>query len=320
MFNAFKKDYNEIKTTIIVNGIYDLYLIDISVIFSRGLTHEQVVKDVKTHMTSMSFKIKTKTDSGVFHCIDISLTNGLDFAVLNKLEYNKTCNISETLNPGDGTRNMLYTALNVVAYFCPWVKYFEFNDASEKTCIENDKSTGVSLLQYYIALYGKTWYQHVLNARFEDDIKHSKYIEALKKLDNKEFKMSWNEFVKYSGIHTGNNGIHTINKNYGLLERYYSITETYKEYFKLLRCMLEKEELCMTLRPWISTFINKFIFNGHYDIFDKWIFYITDVPKVAFHKPWKIHKEELSNSNFERMIKHIKTEKSLKHYFVMEQK
>lgn len=138
------------------------YLMTIRSTYDRMKTEEEFIKNVKDEVYTMSFKIEGNNVG----CIDISYTNiynirgmkiPVEYAVLNNIKSDESCNISGNLEAGKGTKDMLFTALQTVKKVCSWVKYIELTDVSKKDCRKGEATTGVSLSCYYIALYGKTW-------------------------------------------------------------------------------------------------------------------------------------------------------------------
>ena len=155
---------SNIITKAIISSSTHKYLMLIKGSYADSLTESQFKQNVKNNMCNASFVIQRI--NSITNCIDISIFNPpiygktqrhiSEYADINNIESNCACNIAGNLDSGAGTRDMIYTSLQTVLIFCPWIKYFKLHDYSKKLCKTDIPSTGVSLSCYYIALYGKT--------------------------------------------------------------------------------------------------------------------------------------------------------------------
>jgi len=276
---------------VVINSVYDKYLMSVKATYSPRLSQSEFLADFENNMNTMSFKINGNN----IGCIDITVSklpiykNGKIvnkmIASLNKIQSDESCNIYNNLESGVGTRNMIYTALNVVCYLCKGITEFSLVDTSQKECIKNNSGTNISLSSYYIALYGKTWYESILNARLEDQSSYENYTQNLLKLKNKSIVLPWNDLIeRVKELKT--------TKNKEILERIYKSSETYQEFFNNLKIAIpDKEELCLTLRGWLEKFIYTCILDSNISS-KTWIFRVSDIPQIEFYKPWLIYRDQ----------------------------
>jgi hypothetical protein len=293
----------------IISSDKNKYLMKIKATYDDYLTEKEFVKDVKHNMKRMSFKINGKNNLG---CIDISVVNFKiprgntvisDYAIINSINSDTSCSIAGNLEPGIGTRDMIYTSLQTVLKLCPWVKYFKFNDYSKKKCSNSD-SGSVSLSYYYIALYGKTWYEEVLHAKPENLHNRAKYYEYIKRLKEPTYKMKWTEFYSFLTLKQ-----FKLDLDIPLME-IYTYSATYEEFFtKLKQHINNNTKLCVKLSLWIEDFIVQYIFSGEtHLITDTWIAESSDIPKVQFKDPWFVDETMLGRDKFRTLLQQLRSQ------------
>ena len=201
----------------------------------------------------------------------------------------ESCNISGNLKKGRGTLHMINTSLTVCIRMFPWVKTFKFIDTSHKNCIDNTPTSGVSLSAYSIALYSKTWYEKSFGAEVMDVNDRKNYREHIDRLNKAEHKnMPWNVFYNKFIINFGRIPPKSIH-NLDIIHDSYEVTKTYREFFDLLQYRIKnKEELCMTLQPWIESLI-KYLFGAELslnsELSKSWIINSYSVKEVEFESP-----------------------------------
>ena len=228
-------------------------------------------------------------------CVEITIYNYNNpyqtntAADIVSIESEESCNISGNLKKGRGTLHMVNTALNICIRMFPWVKTFKFIDTSHKNCIDNTLTTGVSLSAYSIALYSKTWYEKSFGAEVMDLNDRKKYREHIERLNKAEYKnMPWSIFYNKFIVNFGRNSPKSIS-NLEIINGTYESTKTYREFFDLLQYRIEnKEELCMTLQPWIENLI-KYLFDAELslnsELSKSWIINSSSVKDVEFETP-----------------------------------
>ena len=292
----------------IINSEYNTYLMDIKARYNYKLSREEYAKDIKNLTNSLSFKIhgiqanEVAEDNKKHGCIDIILSNLigadnkniiLDYATINNIESDSSCYLSNNLEPGiqanevaedNDTRDMIYTSLQTVLKICPWIKYFKLYDASRKNCSPGQLTTGVSLSCYYIALYRKTWYEATLNAKIENLQLREKYELAIKEFNNPSCKKNWESFDNFMF-----KGVKSL--NYEIIKNTFDLTKTYSDFFDSLKQqIINKEELCLTLQPWIEDFIRLVIFKNDISILNE-VWVVDEAPVIKFKSPWITSKE-----------------------------
>jgi len=176
------------------------------------------------------------------------------------VKYDKSCNRSETLQSGTGTRHMITTALNITKKLCPWIDKFEFDDASAKLCTKNGPEISLSYL--YIALYGKTWYEQHFDAVLKNEVHNEYYKKCLKKLRSKKFK----EISPYTTI----NPLFNINLPKPCVTLYDN-SSTLKDFFSRLLETYSKETICTILAPWLERFFRDVVFKDVNILSNKWV-------------------------------------------------
>ena len=122
----------EVNTENIISSSTNKYLMIIKAKYKNSLSELEFVKDVKNNAGSISFQINGSKNLG---CIDIGLYNITkynqpkiisDYAIINNIKSDSSCNIANNLEFGEGTKNMIYTSLQTVLKICNWIfiKFF----------------------------------------------------------------------------------------------------------------------------------------------------------------------------------------------------
>lgn len=134
--------------------------------------------------------------------------------------------------------------------------YIEEIKLNDKTYIPCNKDDSLDLLSYYIALYGKTWYEDKYKAYSKDN--YSLYKEQIKNYVSKEFKskISWDLFyAKY--ILLGNNFTkNIINNNIEVCKNMYEKSNTFPDFFKSINKKVERKYKCYFFKFWLEQLIN----------------------------------------------------------------
>lgn len=137
-----------------------------------------------------------------------------------------------------------------------YIKEIKLNDKSYIPCNSDDT---LDLLTYYIALYGKTWYEDKYSAYSKDN--YSLYKEQIKNYVSKEFKskISWDIFyAKY--ILLGNNFTkNIINNNIEVCKNIYDNSNTFPDFFKSINIKIVRKYKCYFFKSWLENFINEHI-------------------------------------------------------------
>lgn len=114
-------------------------------------------------------------ESGTINSRYMSIMNP-SIASIPYLSYSPDCSLEPTLQPREGTRHMIKTALAITCKQFPFIEMFKFDDASTFIC----DGLKISLSHYYVALHGKTWYEENFHAELVEPAMQQKYLKAVK--------------------------------------------------------------------------------------------------------------------------------------------
>jgi hypothetical protein len=193
-------------------------------------------------------------------CVIINVSNYTDTntAYLASIKYDSSCNITDTLEEGKGTKHMIFTALNIIKKHIPSILWVTLIDTSEKKC-KADKTHTINIGFVSILLYKKTWYERLFNAKLVDSELDKKYEELKIKLDTIRFKYSFINFIKKYFISEKDRGIIIdIQKKYNFrFENIYNETHGYIILFiqKISEKITDKTDLCVFFSYFIYPFM-----------------------------------------------------------------
>lgn len=185
-------------------------------------------------------------------CIDMFIYDNDKTAKLQQIDYDQRCNLDENMSRGIGTRDMLQSCLFAVKQlFGDDLDDIELDDASSIAC---DNGLNVSLASYYLAFFGKTWYE--LHFGAVPITKDAELYKTRKHLFlNKSAKQDIEWFKQL--LRRSNTDLQYQNS---LLE-IYEKTDTYREFFDNLKAYYDRSSLCVASRPWVHQFMVREIFN-----------------------------------------------------------
>ena len=185
-------------------------------------------------------------------CITIAVTHikrmfsDPTIASLILVKYYETCSENKGVKRGEGTVDMMNTAMSFVKHICPFIQSFELNDSSAKTY---NNGASISLPTFYIT-QGKTWYEEQFGAHLIEPF-HTTYRTCIHEVMNKhiyDIEVFISEFMTNSDI--------TIYK-LDQLRSIYKPKITVGDFFKALYETHTKSVACELLQPWIDTFMEK---------------------------------------------------------------
>jgi hypothetical protein len=216
---------------------------------SKNNTFYAIVKD-----TTHEYRIKF---GGSRDCVNISVYKDDTIPNINGISYDKRCNKDETLIPGEGTIDMVKTAVTFARTLFPEnSKDFMFKDTSAITC---NKKIKIPLHYYYLTKHGKTWYQTKFHA-VPEFISHLKDLEnALIILNDPEVKAK-TDFKAFYKMYFRECKIRDLEKEFTEL---YNNAKTYREF---LMSIIENYD-CGILNIWFKKFwVNtcNFQFNEYF--------------------------------------------------------
>lgn len=172
---------------------------------------------------------------------------------------------------GQGTREMIVSALSLIKQLCSFVKEFDLNDASSKEC---DNGTPISLPYFYITQKWKTWYEGVFNAYLKPASLYTKYHQAL-------------DVLKQTRL----GDFHVFSANYlfgqtpqvkEVIRTVYEDSHTVGEFFAELYSSQSVNMTCILIQPWIDKFMRDMRMDM-YIVHQKWYIHVEEIPKYTFY-------------------------------------
>lgn len=216
--------------------------------------------------TSGTFYIgnpKTKVDEA---CVTISVffpnkdtLVDSSIASLILVKYYESCSERNPLQRGNGTIDMLHTAMSFVIQICPFIKDFKFNDASTTKC---DNGSTITLPYYNITKRQMTWYEEKFNAYLKNPLGNEYKKDMTRTMT--ALLPSFSVFVQN---HTNTTSKVIINE----LHSVYIEGDTVQTFFNKIYDKYGKNMGCIMIQPWIDTFmknvgLHKYISNADWYI------------------------------------------------------
>ena len=224
-----------------------------------------------------------------------------DIAILDSIKYDSKCNITEDLEEGvgsqadkaaEGTKHMIFTALNILMYYFPHLKYVKLLDTRFKKYSRVNKigaTPSMELAVYFMLFHKKTWYESLFGALPIAPNNLAKYKVFISKLDSIPIDKPFFTFIKQYFRDNDLKYIVDLNNKYNLeFDKLYNTTKTYSEFFNKLKDKInDKSEIC--------SFFGIFLFRFMDDISNKltttiledyWIFStdIINTNKIKFRE------------------------------------
>jgi hypothetical protein len=167
-------------------------------------------------------------------------------ASLILVKYYETCSENKKLIQGEGTIDMMITAMSFVKQVCPFIKEFKLNDASIKKC---DNGTNISLPYFYITQTNKTWYEGRFGAYLKEPI-YTSYKKDISRI-MKSTLPDFNTFVINHIAHTN-----TSKMIIDELHSVYVEGQPLRLFFNALYNKYDKSMGCILLSTWIDKFMS----------------------------------------------------------------
>lgn len=184
--------------------------------------------------------------------IDIFVYDNDKTAKLQQIDYDQRCNLDENMTRGIGTRDMLQACLFAIKQlFSDDLIDIELEDASNIAC---DNDLKVSLASYYLAFFGKTWYElHFGAVPITKDAELYKTSKDLFLNKSAKQDIDWfKQLLRHS------NTDHIYHES---LLNIYEKADTYREFFNDLKEYYDRSTLCVASRAWVHQFMTREIFN-----------------------------------------------------------
>lgn len=129
---------------------------------------------------------------------------------------------------------------------------FEFEDDIHFVQMPGLTKNHPRLAYFYLAYYGKTWYEDRFNAKMSDPEKYQRFRESLNFLTDPKQKLPFIEFVKITEIESLDQIL--------FLETDYNNSETYREFFE----KIPESARYDSIHIWLNAFMEHYIeFSEH---------------------------------------------------------
>jgi hypothetical protein len=177
--------------------------------------------------------------------------------IIPHLLYEPECAVDSFFEKGSGTESMIKTAIRYAFNDVPSLPNFEFDDDSHIDCVEKDMGKipprkpqkPMNLAYFYIAYYGKTWYESRFNAKMVNASKYAKYRESLRFLTDPSKKLDFPSFLEIIGY-----ALDSTDK-ISYIEKCYEKATTYREFFE----NIPRSKRCEILAGWLNSFMKYYI-------------------------------------------------------------
>jgi len=225
-------------------------------------------KDNTESRTNGTFYIGNPKTSPHEACVTISvffpdkdkLVNS-SIASLILVKHFESCSEHRPLERGDGTMDMLNTAMSFVIQVCPFINEFKFNDASTTKC---DNGSTITLPYYNMTERQMTWYEEKFKARLKPHLE-SEYKKTMLHI----MTTSLPSFVVFIQNHI--NAVTVPKVIINELQSVYVEGDTVKTFFDKLYTKYGKNMGCILIQPWIDVFmrnvgLHKYVANADWYI------------------------------------------------------
>jgi hypothetical protein len=171
---------------------------------------------------------------------------------------------------GEGTKEMIVSALSLVKQLCPFIKEFDLNDASSKEC---DNKAPITLPYFYITNKWQTWYEASFKAYLKPASLMKEYHDNIAELQSYPLE----PFAIFKARYLG-----SISKEVqDTLQASYERSTTVLEFFKDLYRSQSISMVCMILQPWIDGFMREMRFEP-YITRHKWHISVNKIPTYKY--------------------------------------
>jgi hypothetical protein len=186
---------------------------------------------------------------------------------------------------GEGTIDMITSAMSLVKQVCPFIKEFDLNDASSKQC---DNGSSISLPYFYLTNHHKTWYEAKFNARLKPDNLMESYQHTLQTL----LQSPLEPFDVFQARFLSR--VNHVLKD--AIRQSYEKAETVGTFFKQLYDQHGTKMVCMLLQGWIDEYMRLMKmepFVKHH----KWFISAESIPIQRFRNERNIHRSTRKRNN-----------------------
>jgi hypothetical protein len=194
------------------------------------------------------------------------------------IKYYAKCADNRDLINGEGTVEMVTSAMSFIKQICPFVKEFDLKDSSYKMC---DNNSPISLPYYYIATKGKTWYE----GKFGAYLKPKSAYDEYKKMIQKMMSMKLEELEIFK-IRYWKRTPEEVRK---MMEAEYLKSDSMGDFLGKMHTKYGQNMMCLILQSWIEDYMRA-IQMDKYIVYSHWYIAAKDVPLYSFtnkNKTWK---------------------------------
>ena len=200
-------------------------------------------------------------------------------------KFSPACAENRPLLGGEGTIEMILSAMSLAKQVCPFIKEFDLNDASSKQC---DNGSSISLPYFYLTNYHKTWYEAKFNARLKPDHLMESYQQTLQSLLEsplEPFDIFQARFLSR---------VSPVLKD--AIHQSYEKADTVDSFFKQLYKQHGTKMVCMLLQGWIDEYMRLMKmepFVKHH----KWFISADSVPTQRFRNMKQSYRSTKKKNN-----------------------
>ena len=181
-------------------------------------------------------------------CVNISIPADSNNRALKLAWADSTheCTLDSVKIKGNLTQTMLHLAITIAKESAPHVTHILLDDMSHFDCITPNGKKKTHLPSFYIAFYGKTWYEDKFGAVLNNSEIHTKYRKMIQNIYNPEYKPPNFNFI--------NADLNTI------LTPLYLKTFSWAHFFNVIAETFG-EKKCAMVYPWLKNAM-KLIFEN----------------------------------------------------------
>jgi hypothetical protein len=199
-------------------------------------------------------------------------------------KYSPACAINRPLRGGEGTIEMILSAMSLVKQICPFVKAFDLNDASSKQC---DNKSSISLPYFYLTNHRKTWYEAKFGARLPPDTMETyrKTVEDVWSSPLESFEVFRTRFLS-----------RVASPLQEAIRQAYEGSEDTQTFFKRLYDLHGTNMVCMLLQGWIDDYM-RLVKIEPFVKHHKWYISVDRVPTIPFKVSKNVHRVTRKKNN-----------------------
>lgn len=200
-------------------------------------------------------------------------------------KYAPGCSENRALMGGEGTIEMILSAMSLLKQLCPFIKDFDLNDASSKEC---EKGVTISLPYFYLTNHHQTWYE----AKFQARLKPEGLMETYRKTFQDLLQSPLESFDVFQARFLSR----VIPRVQDAIRASYEGSDTVDTFFKRLYEQNGTKMACLLLHGWIEEYMRLMKiepFVKHH----KWFISSDVIPDYRFRNEKKSHRVTRKKDN-----------------------